>query len=231
MDWSRLVKDIELLARAGCYEKVNNFLGLGSVNELRRNAARLVVSGKGAYGDLGGGPGTSTKVLLGEAEDSTILLLDPSLEMLALSVNSIRDSRVIRLAGRFEKLPFNDNSITGITAMFSFRDAIDYYQALDEMARVLAPNGRLVILDIYHHDNPLIHMVVKTYIAIMVPLAILFNRCSLKYLSTYKSFLKSIDRMLTSKELLKELHKRFTRAMLIPFLPGAGIFYAEGPRV
>ena len=230
IDWRGLVRDIELLARTGCYEKVNNFLSLGNVDSLRRNAS-LLVAKEGVLGDLGGGPGTSTKVLDEVAPgDSVIILLDPSIDMLEISLSNIPSIRVVRVGGRFESLPFTDNSLSGITAMFSFRDAVDHYRALDEMARVLRADGRLAILDIYRPESPVLHFIVKAYIALMVPLAIIFNKCPFYYLNTYKSFLKSIDRMMTDKELLRELSIRFEKTAFFPYLPGAGIFYAERPR-
>ncbi len=230
IDWRGLVRDIELLAKTGCYEKVNNFLSLGNVDSLRRNAS-LLVAREGVLGDLGGGPGTSTRALDRVApENSVILLLDPSIDMLEISLSNIPSARVVRVGGRFERLPFTDDSISGIVAMFSFRDAVDHRRALDEMARVLRTDGRLAILDIYRPENPAVHFIVKAYIALMVPLAILFNRCPFRYLNMYKSFLRSIDRMLTDKELLRELSARFERTAFFPYLPGAGIFYAERPR-
>lgn len=231
IDWRGLVEDIELLARTGCYEKVNNFLSLGKVDKLRRRTAELTRS-KGILADLGGGPGTSTRVLDLSTSDvaNYVILLDPSIEMLSISNRRLSSDNIFRIAGRFERLPFRDRSISGVVAMFSFRDAVDYYEALDEIARVLDDKGKLAILDIYHHDNSIIHLLVKAYIFLMVPLAIIINRCPIKYLKTYKSFLKSIDRMMTAKELINELNKRFHDVEFIPYLPGAGIFYARKPK-
>ncbi|MCE4618233.1 MAG: class I SAM-dependent methyltransferase [Desulfurococcales archaeon] len=229
IDWHGLVSDIELLATAGCYEKVNQVLSLGLVNSLRREAARLVLKGEGVYADLGAGPGTSAKVIKEDLEGSTLILVDPSIPMLSISLENVRDPRILRFGGRFEQLPFKDNSIDGITAMFSYRDAVDYYAALDEIARVLKPDGRLAILDFYRHTNRLIHSLVKLYVFVMVPVALLATLCP-KHLSTYKSFLASLDRMLTDKDLVEELEKRFETVKMLGKAPGVAIFYAANPR-
>lgn len=229
LDWRSLVTDIELLATAGCYEQVNQVLSLGLVNKLRREAAGLVLKDNGVYADLGAGPGTSAKIIREDLGASTLILVDPSIPMLSISLENVSDPRIIRIGGRFEKLPFRDNSIDGITAMFSFRDAVDYYVALDEIARVLKPDGRLAILDLYRHPNRLMHQLVKLYILVMVPVAVLATLCP-RQVSTYKSFLASIDRMLTDIELLEELGKRFREARVIGKLPGTAIFYAANPR-
>ncbi|MCE4601448.1 MAG: class I SAM-dependent methyltransferase [Desulfurococcales archaeon] len=231
LDWRGLVSDIELLAVAGCYEKVNKIMSLGLVNKLRRKAARLVASDDGFYADIGAGPGTSASIIIEELTGGSVLaLVDPSIEMLAVSLNRVRDPRVVRLGGLFESLPFSDSSVDGITAMFSYRDAVDYHKALDEMARVLKPDGRLAILDFYRYENRLMHGLIKLYILVMVPIALAISLCP-TYLKTYRSFLASIDRMLTRSALLGALRARFKEAKVYSMAPGVAIFYARGPRI
>jgi demethylmenaquinone methyltransferase/2-methoxy-6-polyprenyl-1,4-benzoquinol methylase len=230
LDWRGLVSDIESLAVTGCYEKVNKIISIGLVDSLRRTATRLIAEKEGLYADLGAGPGTSAKIILQElSNDSMLALVDPSTHMLVISLDYIVDRRVIRLGGLFESLPFKDSSVDGLTAMFSYRDAVDYYKALDEMARVLKPDGRLSILDFYHHENPFIHKLVKAYIFLMVPIALLLSLCP-SSLKTYKSFLASIDRMLTKRELVEALNERFNEVKVFSIAPGVAIFYAKGPR-
>jgi len=229
--WEEIVNDIETLARAGCYERVNKVLSLGLVNRLRRKAARLVYRpGKTMYlADLGAGPGTSTRIIAEVARESVILMVDPSLEMLRIAAKNLRDPRIAKIGGVFESLPFPDDSIDAITAMFSYRDAYDYYEALDEFARVLRRDGRLALLDFYRQENAIMHFLLKAGVYIGVPLALLISRCP-RYLNTYKSFVASLDRMLTKKELESALRERFTRVKTYIISPGVAIFYAEGPR-
>lgn len=229
LDWEGLVSDIESLSTAGCYEKVNRITSLFQVDKLRREAASLVFQGTGVYADIGAGPGTSARVLRGVIEASTLILVDPSTRMLALSLERAGDPFILRVGGRFERLPFKDDSLDGVTAMFSYRDALDYREALDEIARVLKPHGRLAILDLYRHPSPLLHGLVKLYFRLMVPVALFANRCPMR-LTAYESLLASIDRMLTDKELLSELEARFNVARAMVKAPGLAIFYAAQPR-
>lgn len=229
LDWEGLVSDIESLSQAGCYEKVNRITSLFQVDKLRREAASLVSGGTGVYADLGAGPGTSARVVRGLLGASTLILVDPSARMLALSLEEAGDPRVLRVGGRFERLPFRDDSLDGVTAMFSYRDAVDYREALDEIARVLKPRGRLAILDLYRHPSLLLHGLVKLYFKIMVPVALFASRCPAR-LTTYKSLLASIDRMLTDRELMGELEERFKVARVMVKAPGLAIFYAAHPR-
>ncbi len=61
-DWRGLVDDIEALARAGCYERVNKALSLGIVDRLREKAFRLVHrEGDRVQVDVGAGPQTPAR--------------------------------------------------------------------------------------------------------------------------------------------------------------------------
>ncbi len=226
-DWSKLVSDIELLSKVDCYEKVNKVMSLGSVSRLRRRAASLVVGKSNIIVDAGAGPGSSSEAIRSISQDPLIILVDPSTAMLDIASKRIPNS--VGLAGIFENMPLADSTADAIVAMFSFRDAVDYYKALDEFVRILKPNGRVAILDIYRPSNLLARILVKFYIMVMVPLGLLLNRCPVK-IETYKSFLASIDRMLGIKELKRELEKRFRRVEVWRIILGVAIFYAEGPR-
>jgi len=225
-DWERLVRDIESLARAGCYEKVNRVLSLGIVGKLRERAARMAAEGARLVADLGSGPGTSAEVIRRVSPDSLILLVDPSPEMLAQARARVAGS--VAFASTFEALPFEDSSVDAAVAMFSFRDAESYEAALDEIARVLSPEGRLAILDFYRASNPLVRALIKAYIMLLVPVGLVLYRCRVG-IGAYKLFLVSLDRMLTLKEMLEGLRRRFRRVESHVLVPGLAIFYAEGP--
>jgi len=226
-DWERLVKDIELLAQAGCYEKVNRVLSLGIVGMLREKAARMAAEGARLVADLGSGPGTSAEVIRRVSPGSLILLVDPSPAMLAQARERVPGS--VAFASTFEALPFDDSSIDAAVAMFSFRDAESYEAALDEIARVLSPQGRLAILDFYRASNPLVRALIKAYIMLLVPIGLLIHRCRVG-VSSYRLFLASLDRMLTLSEMLEGLRRRFQRVERHVLVPGLAIFYAEAPK-
>ena len=229
--WKTIVSDIEALALAGCYERVNKVLSFGLVNRFRRRTVGLVYrpGSTRILADLGAGPGTSTRIIAETAPEAFIIMVDPSFKMLRIAASELRNPRVVQVVGVFESLPFPDSSIDGITAMFSYRDAADYYRALDEFARVLTPEGRLAVLDFYRQENRIMHFLVKAGVFIGVPIALLFSRC-FRYLGMYRSFLVSLDRMLTRREFEEELKSRFRVVKSFVISPGVGIFYAEGPR-
>jgi SAM-dependent methyltransferase len=61
---------------------------------------------------------------------------------------------VARVAGRAEQLPFGDGSFDIVACVNALHHIARPARALDEMARVLAPGGRLVLEDFVADPNP-----------------------------------------------------------------------------
>lgn len=227
--WRIVVEKIEDLAVSGCYEKVNNIMSFGMVGRLRKKAVELLGKPKIVV-DAGCGPGSSSIIIAESNPTSTIILLDPSHRMLRIAkdkVERIAPGRINAVTGIFESIPVADNSVDGLVAMFSFRDAADFREAAREMARIIRPGGRLVILDIYRPWGPGL-LLVKAYFRIVVPIAVSIARCPRK-LVDYKSFLKTIENMLTADDIVNLLKEHFENVAVKKYAPGLAIFYAEKP--
>ena len=65
-----------------------------------------------------------------------------------------RVSNVIWKRGELEKLPIRDASVDVALLSQALHHAADPARALAEAARILAPGGRLLILDLREHDQP-----------------------------------------------------------------------------
>jgi ubiquinone/menaquinone biosynthesis C-methylase UbiE len=89
--------------------------------------------------DVGGGTGRVSSTLAGA---KTIIVVDPSTAML----RAARTKNGLRLASAHaERLPFPDASFDRILVVDAFHHFCDQALAADELLRVLAPDGRLVI--------------------------------------------------------------------------------------
>ncbi len=225
--WKDVVTSIEELALSGCYEKVNNKLSFGRVEKLREKTLRLLGNPR-ILVDAGSGPGTSTLTALRVLPRTHIIMMDPSIRMLRYAVSRIPPGetyRVSAVSGVFENMPFRDSSVDAITAMFSFRDAAVFEDAVREFWRVLRPGGRVSILDIYRPSR-LVLPLVDAYFRIMVPLAVALSGCPGELLK-YRSFPETIHKMLTKKELYNLFNKYFNIIKIYTLVPGLAIIYAE----
>jgi SAM-dependent methyltransferase len=90
--------------------------------------------------DVAGGPGALAGVLLGSVASVTVLDSSPRL------LEHVPDG-VERVVGRAEQLPFAAGAFDLVTCVNSLHHNARPARALDEMARVLAPGGRIVLED------------------------------------------------------------------------------------
>ncbi|HYX83584.1 MAG TPA: class I SAM-dependent methyltransferase [Gaiellales bacterium] len=97
--------------------------------------------------DVAGGPGLLAGALLGRVAQATVL--DASARLLEHA-----PAGVVRVLGRAEQLPFADASFELVTCVNSLHHIARPPRALDEMARVLAPGGRIVLEDFVSDPDP-----------------------------------------------------------------------------
>ena len=68
------------------------------------------------------------------------------------------------------QLPFEDAHFDLVTIAYGLRNLEDFEAGLDELARVLKPGGRMLVLDFGKPDNPLWRRLYFGYLGWMVPL-------------------------------------------------------------
>jgi SAM-dependent methyltransferase len=78
-----------------------------------------------------------------------VTAVDPSAALLAHAPAGVR-----RVVGRAEQLPFPDGAFSLVTCVHGLHHVASPARALAEMARVLAPGGRLVLEDFVADDDP-----------------------------------------------------------------------------
>jgi len=205
-------------------------MSLLQAGRFRRLAANAL-GGVGVAVDLGSGPGYTAAEAC-RAGLRGVVLLDASPETLQVAPRIVErecNSGHVEVAAIFESLPFPDCTVDAAVATFSIRDAIDRERAIREIARILKPRGRLVVVDIYKPSNPMALLAAKAYFTITPFIGALLTGCP-QLAGEYLGLARTIDRMETFEGLKGLLARYFKIVKGKTLLPATGIWVAEEPR-
>ena len=154
------------------YDLMNRLMTGGQDIAWRRKAARVAIGpGTERVLDVATGTGDLAIELFRQGAplvvgiDFAQGMLDSAAEKLAANGGS----RIVLLRSDAMRLPFPDATFDACTVAFGLRNMIDYQAAVSEMARVLRPGGRLVILEMTPVRNPLFRTVFGIYFDRIVP--------------------------------------------------------------
>jgi demethylmenaquinone methyltransferase/2-methoxy-6-polyprenyl-1,4-benzoquinol methylase len=110
------------------------------------------------------------------APDGQVVGLDPAAEMLARARRASRASRAAAAARRVTwvqadaaDLPFADGTFDAVTIGFGLRNLPDAAAALRELARVAAPGGRVVVLEIAAPSGGPSALLYRTWFQAVIP--------------------------------------------------------------
>ncbi len=140
------------------YDLMNSVMSGGRHYAWRRRAAAMAVEGLcGRALDVATGTGDFAFDLARRLEVTSVVGLDFTRDMMELGIPKAERQGVQRSVsfteGDAHDLPFPDNSFICATVGFGIRNFIDVPRALSEMARVVAPGGRVVSLEIVRQDG------------------------------------------------------------------------------
>jgi demethylmenaquinone methyltransferase/2-methoxy-6-polyprenyl-1,4-benzoquinol methylase len=201
------------------YDRVNRVLSLGLDQRWRRAALAAVGVGAGdRVVDLACGTGDLAE--LAAARGARVVGVDGAREML-------RGARRRRITARFVRcdaaaLPLRSGSATVVTCGFALRNFTEPEAALREAARVLAPFGRLALLEVGQPDGRLARAGHRVWFERVVPLVggWLSDRDAYRYLP------RSVVYLPAEAELRALLERAgFARVTRAAFLFGAAQLY------
>jgi SAM-dependent methyltransferase len=121
-------------------------MGPGMRDEHRIALDMLALSRDDRVLDVGCGPGNFTREFARVSSDGLIVGLDASKTMLAQAVRQPVRGNVAYLRGDACALPFRDDCFDAVCCFAALYLIEEPFRALDEIARVLAPGGRVALL-------------------------------------------------------------------------------------
>jgi len=138
---------------ASNYDLMNDLMSLGSHRLWKAfTLARTGLRPGDAALDVAGGTGDLTAGMARQVgAQGRVIHTDINMAMLAEGRDRLLDkglsANIRSLQVNAEKLPFTDGSMNCVTIAFGLRNVTDKQAALNEMARVLKPGGRLLVLE------------------------------------------------------------------------------------
>jgi demethylmenaquinone methyltransferase/2-methoxy-6-polyprenyl-1,4-benzoquinol methylase len=172
------------------YDLLNRLFSLGTDVKWRRELASEIPE----VGDkpiLDVATGTADVALTLEERcpgGGLIVGTDFTLPMIQVGANKVSDDQAQRIrltAGDAYALPFMENTFAAVTIAFGLRNLTYRVDGLKEMARVLTPGGRVVILEFSPMDRPVIGRLFRFYFHRVMPFMggiISGNRGAYRYL-------------------------------------------------
>jgi demethylmenaquinone methyltransferase/2-methoxy-6-polyprenyl-1,4-benzoquinol methylase len=157
---------------APTYDALNRLLSARSDVRWRRRAVeRLRLTGRERVLDACTGTGDVALALV-EAGAARVDATDFSPEMVRRGREkaAAHGDRVAFQVADTTRLPFPDATFDGATVAFGVRNLEDLDGGLRELARVLRPGGRLVVLEFSVPRNPVVRTLYLTYFMVVLPL-------------------------------------------------------------
>ncbi|MFO0676109.1 MAG: ubiquinone/menaquinone biosynthesis methyltransferase [Polyangiaceae bacterium] len=161
-------------AIADRYDFVNRVMSFGTDVRWRRLAvSRLGLHGSCEVLDLATGTADVALAVAARTPGARVLGTDPSDRMLDVGRAKIGAhglaSRVRLARGSAEAIDADDASFDGVTIAFGIRNVKDRPRALREMARVVRPGGRVVVLELTEPRGRFLGRIARWHVHDVVP--------------------------------------------------------------
>jgi len=151
---------------AGVYDVMNSVMTAGMHHRWRRRAADLAQAGPGdEVLDVATGTGDLAVELA--SRGATVVASDFSAEMLARA--RAKDPAITWEWANAQDLPYADGRFAAATVGFGARNFSDLPLGIAEMARVVRPGGKVVILEITTPQKPPLSTFFKVWFDHVVP--------------------------------------------------------------
>ena len=157
------------------YDLLNRLLSLGLDRGWRKKAVRsLEVGDKARILDLASGTADIALSVARHYPSASVHGVDPSAGMLQVGRDKVEaaglSNRVTLQVGDAQQLDLDDDSFDACSIAFGIRNVPDRLAALREMARVVRPGGRVVILELSTPQRGLQAWASRIHVEYVVPM-------------------------------------------------------------
>jgi demethylmenaquinone methyltransferase / 2-methoxy-6-polyprenyl-1,4-benzoquinol methylase len=163
------VKDV-FTEIADYYDEMNDIMTMGMVTGWHKFMLKKVepLEGKRCI-DIGTGTGEiAFMVAERTGVEGNVIGVDITPRMLELAEIKMKEKslpkKVVFEVGDALDLKYDDNSFDIVTSGYMLRNVCDVQKAIDEMYRVLAPGGKVIVADLAKPDNRVIRYFYEFYI-------------------------------------------------------------------
>lgn len=181
------------------YDAMNRLLSVGLDQRWRRAALSLAAVGpEDRVLDLACGTGDFSQLAL--ERGARAIGLDFAGEMLRRARRRVAGGVFVQ--GDGAALPLADGAVTVAACGFALRNFVSLPEIFEELARVLAPGGRLVLLEVDRPRSALLRGAHSAYFDHVVPLlgGLLSDRAAYSYLPQSTAYLPEASRLLAALE-------------------------------
>ncbi len=185
---------------APTYDKLNHLFTLNKDVKWRNEIINYIVKNNinaESILDLASGTGDLTKELI-KLNPAKIVAADISSKMLEIQRIKIKDNRLELIQADAASLPFSDNSFNIVTIGFGVRNFENLMISLKEIYRVLKPNGKLIVLEMFKSGGIMTELF-NLYFGKVMPY--IGNKIS-KSKYAYSYLFNSVDCFLSVKEFI-----------------------------
>jgi len=225
-EWNSVVRAIE--HALPFYESISEIISIGLAGPLRRRAIRQLEGHRSDWIlDSGTGPGTSSRMLLGDGFEK-IVGVDPS-SILLRYAKTVLSPGFHPVLGVAESLPFRSSAFSGVLACFSFRDVRDKALSMEEFARVASREARLEIVDIGKPDGTIRRKLIEIYVTSLMPIIARFFIRGRAVGNPFRMIAPTFRRLAKNRDIAKLAQREFGFANLCEFGLG-GLVIVEARR-
>jgi demethylmenaquinone methyltransferase/2-methoxy-6-polyprenyl-1,4-benzoquinol methylase len=214
------------------YDLLNHVLSMNIDRRWRRALVGMAGLADGArVMDVATGTGDVAIEFARRTRAGTIVGLDPSSGMLDVGREKLRrnglDGRVRLMDGDALAIPFADGSFDAVTIAFGLRNLPDYAAGIAEMARVLAPGGRLLVLEFFPPRRGVFLKAYRFYLGSVLPLV---GRMVSGSPEAYRYLARSIEEFVSHEEIRNYMEDAGLSGVTAHSLTGGIAFIYAGSR-